>query len=58
MNIEDIANAIVYMAENPEERKQMANAGYKRLIRKYKIEDMKETYSNIYKAAAMRQGLL
>lgn len=58
MNIEEIANAMVYMAENPEERKRMAKAGYKRLIRKYKIEDMKKTYGEIYKTAAKRQGIL
>ena len=56
MNIEEIANAMVYMAENPEARKHMANAGYKRLMRKYKIEDMKETYGGIYRKAAERQN--
>lgn len=55
MNIEEIANAMVYMAENPEARKKMANAGYKRLMRKYKIEDMKKTYEGIYRNAAERQ---
>ena len=34
---------MVYLAENPEERRQMADAGYQRLLRKYKIEDMKKT---------------
>lgn len=57
MNIEEIANAMVYMAENPEVRRQMANAGYRRLIRKYKIEDMKEMYESIYRKAAERQDL-
>lgn len=57
MNIEEIADAMVYMAENPEARRQMARAGYRRLIRKYKIEDMKETYENIYRNAAKRQNL-
>ena len=57
MNIDEIANAMVYMAENPEERRHMADAGYKRLIRKYKIEDMKKTYESIYKDAAERQNV-
>lgn len=56
MNIEEIANAMVYMAENPEERRRMANVGYRRLIRKYKIEDMKKTYNTIYREAAERQN--
>ena len=57
MNIEEIANAMVYMAENPEERRRMANVGYRRLIRKYKIEDMKKTYEGIYRKAAERQNI-
>lgn len=56
MNIEEIANAMVYLAENPDVRKQMANVGYQRLIRKYKIEDMKKTYEGIYQAAMERQN--
>lgn len=56
MNIEEIANAIVYMAENPGDRRRMANAGYRRLVGKYKIEDMKKQYEGIYKKAAERQN--
>ena len=57
MNIEEIANAMVYMAENPEERRRMSNVGYRRLILKYKIEDMKKTYEGIYRKAAERQNI-
>lgn len=57
MNIEEIANAMVYMAENPEERKQMGEVGYQRLMKKYKIEDMKKTYAKIYQEAAERLRL-
>ena len=57
MNIEEIANAMVYMAENPDVRGQMAEAGYQRLMRKYKIEDMKKIYEGIYREAAQRQNL-
>lgn len=52
MNIEEIASALVYMAENPEERRQMGDVGYRRLMQKYKIEDMKKTYEKIYRTAA------
>lgn len=58
MNIDEIASAMVYMAENPEICRQMANAGYRRLMRKYKIEDMKKTYEGIYKDAAERQNMV
>lgn len=57
MNIEEIANAMVYMAENPGERRRMANVGYRRLMRKYKIEDMKKTYEGIYRKVAERQNI-
>ena len=55
MNVEEIASAMVYLAENPEVRKKMAEVGYRRLLRKYKIEDMKKTYANIYREAAKRR---
>ena len=55
MNIEEIANAMVYLAQNSEVRRQMAEAGYQRMMRKYKIEDMKKTYGKIYREAEKRQ---
>ena len=58
MNIEEIANAMIHLAENPEERRRMARVGYRRLMRKYKIEDMKKTYEGIYRKAAQRQKLI
>ena len=58
MNIEEIATAMVHMAENPEMRRQMGEVGYRRLMRKYKIEDMKKTYDRIYREAAQRQNLV
>lgn len=57
MNIEEIANAMVRLAEEPETRRQMGEIGYQRLMRKYKIEDMKKTYEEIYREAAQRQNL-
>lgn len=58
MNVEEIANAMVYLAENPKIREEMAEAGYQRLLKKYKIEDMKKTYAGIYQKAAQRQKLV
>ncbi|MBQ7506037.1 MAG: GT4 family glycosyltransferase PelF [Lachnospiraceae bacterium] len=48
MNVEEIASAMVRMARNETERLQMGEAGYKRLMRKYKVEDMRDTYRSIY----------
>ncbi|MBQ1901929.1 MAG: GT4 family glycosyltransferase PelF [Lachnospiraceae bacterium] len=48
MNVEDIANAMVSMATNPELTLKMGEVGYQRLMRKYKVEDMRHTYDEIY----------
>ena len=40
-----------------EERKAMGEAGYKRLMKRYKIEDMKQKYEEIYKECAERRNL-
>ena len=57
MNISEIADAMVYMADHPQIRNEMGEIGYQRLMRKYRIEDMKKTYAGIYKEAAQRQGI-
>ena len=57
MNVGEIAEAMVYMARNPEERKAMGEAGYKRLMKRYKIEDMKQKYEEIYRECAKRRNL-
>ena len=57
MNVGEIAEAMVYMARNSEERKAMGEAGYKRLMKRYKIEDMKQKYEEIYKECAERRNL-
>ena len=57
MNVGEIAEAMVYMARNPDERKAMGEAGYKRLMKRYKIEDMKQKYEEIYKECAERRNL-
>ena len=57
MNVGEIAEAMVYMARNPEERKAIGETGYKRLMKRYKIEDMKQKYEKIYKECARCQNL-
>ena len=57
MNTKEIADAMIYIARNPEHKKKMGEIGYKRLLRKYKIEDMRVTYEDIYKSAAQKLGL-
>lgn len=48
MNVEEIADAMLEMAHNPEKRKRMGEIGYLRVMSKYRVEDMKKTYEKIY----------
>ena len=48
MNLEEIKRAMVELAEHEAMRKRMGESGYKRLMSKYKIEDMKRVYQGIY----------
>ena len=57
MNISEIADAMVYMADHPAIRHEMGEIGYRRVMRKYRIQDMKKTYAGIYSEAAQRQGI-
>ena len=57
MNVQEIADAMIYMARNPALRKRMGQAGYQRMMSRYKVEDMKEIYEQIYAQCAARQGL-
>ena len=36
----------------------MGEAGYQRMMSRYKVEDMKEIYEQIYAQCAARQGLV
>nr|MBP3597946.1 GT4 family glycosyltransferase PelF [Eubacterium sp.] len=54
MNLEEISDAMVEMAENQKMRLEMGVNGYKRLMSKYKIEDMKVIYQAIYKGFAKK----
>ena len=55
MNLEEIAQAMIDLAIDPEGRKQMGEAGYQRVTSFYRIEQMKETYKEIYRRFAEEQ---
>lgn len=57
MNVEEIAGAMIAMAEKTTMRQQMGEAGYQRVMSKYRIEHMQEAYWNIYRdfAISMKQ---
>lgn len=49
MNIEEIADAMLTLAANPSMRREYGENGYKRLMKKYTIKDMRKTYADIYR---------
>lgn len=49
MNVEEITAAILELAYSKEKRETMGENGYKRLMARYKIEDMRRTYYKIYR---------
>ena len=49
MNVEEIKDAIVYLAQHPDVCRQYGENGYNRFMSKYTIQDMKNTYADIYK---------
>lgn len=57
MNVEEIAQAMVELAVNPEKRKKFGENGYRRLMAKYKIGDMRETYKRIYQDFSESMGI-
>ena len=52
MNIDRISDAIVSIAQNPEMRKKMGDVGYRRACSRYRIEEMRSTYEDIYRRMA------
>lgn len=48
MNVEEITAAILELSYSREKREQMGENGYRRLMSRYKIEDMRKTYRKIY----------
>lgn len=48
MNVVEIADAITEISSDTAKRLEMGENGYRRVLAKYRIEQMKETYKSIY----------
>lgn len=48
MNVQELKDAVIDLARHKHKREKFGSNGYKRLMSKYKVEDMKETYQQIY----------
>ena len=56
MNLEEIAQAMIDLAQNKNMRDSMGEAGYKRVQAFYRIDQMKAVYKKIYQEFAEKQG--
>lgn len=56
MNLEEIAQAMIDLAQNKKMRDSMGEAGYKRVQAFYRIDRMKAVYKEIYQEFAEKQG--
>ena len=57
MNVEEIAQAMIYLAHHAQVRDQMGESGYQRVMSRYRIEQMRNTYQKIYKDFADSMGI-
>jgi glycosyltransferase involved in cell wall biosynthesis len=57
MNVEEIADAILRLASDVRERTRMGENGHRRLMAKYKLSDMQQTYREIYRKIADEGGI-
>ena len=57
MNIEEISQAMIDLGRDELLRKQMGEVGYRRVMSRYKIEDMYQTYLGIYRRFTEERGL-
>ena len=56
MNVQEIADAMLELAGDENKRMKYGEAGYQRVMHGYRIEDMKKTYTEIYRYFAEKYG--
>lgn len=56
MNAQEIAAAMVDLAQHKDKREEMGENGYHRMMSRYKLSDMHETYREIYQSFEERTG--
>jgi glycosyltransferase involved in cell wall biosynthesis len=57
MNVEEISQSILVLAADKELRDALGENGYRRVMAKYKLSDMHETYRAIYRESAEASGI-
>lgn len=56
MDVQEIANAMVTFARNPEVRRKMGQIGRERVMKRFRLDQMIETYSGIYRSLGSGSG--
>ena len=56
MNVAEISNAIVELATSTAKRLEMGECGYKRLMSRYQLHQMKDTYAELYQTTGAAYG--
>lgn len=57
MNVEEIAAAMIFVAKNREKARSMGETGYRRLMRRYQLRDMRSAYAGLYRSMGEELGL-
>ena len=52
-----IAAAMVFVAKNREKARSMGETGYRRLMRRYQLCDMRSAYAGLYRSMGEELGL-
>lgn len=56
MNVTEISAAMVEMAGSEKMREEMGECGYQRVVARYKLSQMRETYKNLYNNVGEKVG--
>ena len=57
MSVAGLSEAMVKLAREPELAKHMGEIGYQRLMNKYQLSQMRETYHSLYRKMAELSGV-
>ncbi|MBQ6697175.1 MAG: GT4 family glycosyltransferase PelF [Lachnospiraceae bacterium] len=56
MNVSEIANAMVELATSSHKREEMGENGYQRVLKRYRIQEMKAKYAELYEEIGWDYG--
>ena len=57
MNVDEIAAAMVFIAQERDKAREMGEVGYRRMMSRYKLSDLKNAYSALYRQLGEELGI-